>query len=547
MASAADGTADTASVTSSSFSDDNRIKVVCRVRPPVSRETHGSKTLANRCVAVADDKCTVTLNSKPQEKNFTFDYAAGEESTQEELFEEVGKPVTEACLEGYNGTIFCYGQQTGSGKTFTTFGPGAVMENHLNPSDPKSYALRGLVPRVLEYLYANIARQVDIGGGKVSYSCKCSFYEIFNEKVFDLVDESNRDNPMGLTVREDTRKGVYVEGLMEEKVDGVESACEILHRGFRNRHVGETAMNRESSRSHAVFTLVIQATEVVEEEGLTRSRVARFNLVDLAGSERQKDTQASGERLKEASNINKSLSTLGQVINALVEKSAGRFRHVHYRDSKLTFLLRDSLGGNSKTMLVAALSPADQNFGETLSTLKFAQRAKMIKNQAVKNEDTSGSFDALKRELTALRQKLAAAQQPGSTGGGSGVVGGIPRTIAAAGEAFPEASSAGGEGVTAAGGVDAGASEALLANALRRARSAEEAQAGARRRVESLLAAAEKGEKDALQLKMIIKFRDGTIAAQRKKDADQERSAMADENAYLLKQLEGGSNESAEV
>lgn len=238
--------------------------------------------------------------------------------------------------------------------------------------------------------------------------------------------------------------------------------------------------------------------------------------------------QASGERLKEASNINKSLSTLGQVINALVEKSAGRFRHVHYRDSKLTFLLRDSLGGNSKTMLVAALSPADQNFGETLSTLKFAQRAKMIKNQAVKNEDTSGSFDALKRELTTLRQKLAAVQQPGGGGGG-----GIPRAIGAAGETLSENSPDG-----ATGAVDAGASEALLANALRRARSAEEAQTGARRRVESLLAAAEKGEKDALQLKMIIKFRDGTIAAQRKKDADQERCVVG---IYLrvLRRYEG--------
>ncbi len=230
--------------------------------------------------------------------------------------------------------------------------------------------------------------------------------------------------------------------------------------------------------------------------------------------------QASGERLKEASNINKSLSTLGQVINALVEKSTGRFRHVHYRDSKLTFLLRDSLGGNSKTMLVAALSPADQNFGETLSTLKFAQRAKMIKNQAVKNEDTSGSFEALRREVTTLRQKLAAAQQqqPGAAAG----VGGVPCALAAAGE--PGLSGLpGGVGDGAVGMEDAAASEALLADALRRARSAEEAQAGARRRVESLLAAVEKGEKDALQLKMVIKFRDGTIAAQRKKDADQER------------------------
>ena len=242
--------------------------------------------------------------------------------------------------------------------------------------------------------------------------------------------------------------------------------------------------------------------------------------------------QASGVRLKEASNINKSLSTLGQVINALVEKSAGRFRHVHYRDSKLTFLLRDSLGGNSKTMLVAALSPADQNFGETLSTLKFAQRAKMIKNQAVKNEDTSGSFDALRREVTTLRQKLAAAQQPGGGGGG-----GVPRALAIGEQSFSGFPGGDGDGAAAAaaaaaaansGAGDAAASEALLAKALRRARSAEEAQAGARRRVESLLAAVEKGEKDALQLKMVIKFRDGTIAAQRKKDADQERYAKAE-------------------
>ena len=237
-------------------------------------------------------------------------------------------------------------------------------------------------------------------------------------------------------------------------------------------------------------------------------------------------SQASGERLKEASNINKSLSTLGQVINALVEKSAGRFRHVNYRDSKLTFLLRDSLGGNSKTMLVAAISPADQNFGETLSTLKFAQRAKMIKNQAVKNEDTRGSFDALKREVTTLRQKLAAAQQQQQPGGGG--VG----DAAAAGGNFCEFSvggvvvgvgATGEEGGEGGRGVDAGASEALLANALRRARSAEAAQVGARRRVESLLAAVEKGERDALKQKMVLKFRDGTIAAQRKKDADEER------------------------
>lgn len=221
--------------------------------------------------------------------------------------------------------------------------------------------------------------------------------------------------------------------------------------------------------------------------------------------------QTSGERLKEASNINKSLSTLGQVINALVERSAGRFRHVHYRDSKLTFLLRDSLGGNSKTMLVAAVSPADQNFGETLSTLKFAQRAKMIKNQAVKNEDTSGSFDALRREVSSLRQQLAAKLHEESATGAHASVSPDIRSE------FPVGMGA---------GMDC-SSDALLVDALKRARSAEQAEASARRRVESLLSTVERSEKDALQLKMVIKFRDGTIAAQRKKDADKERYVKA--------------------
>lgn len=235
--------------------------------------------------------------------------------------------------------------------------------------------------------------------------------------------------------------------------------------------------------------------------------MARYSLAHPSPFYLAASPQTSGERLKEASNINKSLSTLGQVINALVERSAGRFRHVHYRDSKLTFLLRDSLGGNSKTMLVAAVSPADQNFGETLSTLKFAQRAKMIKNQAVKNEDTSGSFDALRREVSSLRQQLAAKlEQEGAAGAHATVRPDICSVLP----------------VRMGAGMD-GSSDALLADALKRARSAEQAEASARRRVESLLSTVERSEKDALQLKMVIKFRDGTIAAQRKKDADKER------------------------
>eukprot|EP00953_Heterococcus_sp_UTEX-ZZ885_P040942 20918-Heterococcus_DN1.PRE.3 len=173
------------------------------------------------------------------------------------------------------------------------------MENALDISDPRSLKLRGLVPRVLEYLFDSISAEVAASAGRVRYNCRCSFYEIFNERVFDLLDGSSSSNAngkeqMGLNVREDTRKGVYVENLIEEGVTGADAAGSILQRGYRNRHVGETAMNRESSRSHAVFTLVIEATEEVKEEGLTRCRVAR------------------GDRLKEASSINGSLSTLGQ-------------------------------------------------------------------------------------------------------------------------------------------------------------------------------------------------------------------------------------------
>jgi len=381
---------------------DDSIMVVCRVRPPIERERKGSLG-CQRCINVEEDGKTVVLLTKPQSKRFTFDVSAGEHSTQEEIFSAVGQPITQACLEGYNGTVFCYGQ-TGSGKTFTTFGPSAILnrdaqrstDNSSTEKDPQ----RGLVPRVLEFLFAKTSAAVRDGEGHIEYHTKCSFYEIFNERCFDLLDM----NSSNLQVREDMKKGVYVEGLSEESVTSADGATELLAKGYRHRHVGETAMNRESSRSHAVFTMTIECREY--KDGVTKSRSARFNLVDLAGSERQKDTKASGDRLKEASSINQSLSALGKVINALVERSNGRSRHISYRDSKLTFLLRDSLGGNAKTLLLAAISPAGENFGETLSTLKFAQRAKMIKNKAIINEDTSGSTDALQLEIKNLKNEL---------------------------------------------------------------------------------------------------------------------------------------------
>ena len=211
--------------------------------------------------------------------------------------------------------------------------------------------------------------------------------------------------------------GVHVEGITETVVSSASDAAAVLEQGNRNRHIGETAMNRESSRSHAVFTLFIE-TFNREADGIQNHKQSRFSMVDLAGSERQRDTSATGERLKEAGVINKSLSALGNVIKALSERSRsadGAKAHIHYRDSKLTFLLRDSIGGNSKTVLIATISPSETSMAETLSTLQFAQRAKRIKNIAVVNVDVSGNIQALQREIVSLRAKLAEmASNPGA-------------------------------------------------------------------------------------------------------------------------------------
>ena len=209
-------------------------------------------------------------------------------------------------------------------------------------------------------------------------------------------------------VREDIKKGVYVEGLTEETVSSVKEMMNLTTRGARNRHVGSTLMNKESSRSHSVLSTTIES-KTLSEEGNWQMKSSRFHIIDLAGSERSKLTQAQGERLKEAGMINKSLTALGIVINSLVEISKGKNMHVHYRDSKLTFLLRDSLGGNSKTVIIANVTAASTSVGETLSTLQFAERAKKIKNKAVINEESSSTIHLLKQELRRVKKELADA------------------------------------------------------------------------------------------------------------------------------------------
>ena len=300
---------------------------------------------------------TVVLDTKPEPKNFNFDFVGDDSFTQKDIYQQAAKPIVEACLQGYNGTIFAYGQ-TGAGKTFTIQGP------NIDTLEYEADENRGLMPRAFEHIFDFFERQKEEQG--LSFLVRCSYLEIYNETITDLLDSSNAS----LHIREDIKKGVYVEGLMEEVASSTRDMVEVIRRGASNRHVGCTSMNKESSRSHSVLSMTIESK--AHRDGIWHVRSSRFHIIDLAGSERAKATEAVGERLKEAGMINKSLSALGNVINSLVEIGEGKARHVHYRDSKLTFLLRDSLGGNSKTLIIANVSPFFQSFGETLSTLKFA-------------------------------------------------------------------------------------------------------------------------------------------------------------------------------
>ncbi|XP_048465143.1 kinesin-like protein KIF15-A [Rhincodon typus] len=342
------------------------IKVYVRVRPPAKNTelfTDGNQGL---CLAVTSST-TIHLNSKPDPKIFTYDHVADMDTTQEAVFSAVARGIIESCMNGYNGTIFAYGQ-TGSGKTFTMLGPS-------DDSDNFTHNLRGVIPRSFEYLFYLINREKEKTGEGKDFLCKCSFIEIYNEQIFDLLDPAST----GLFLRENIKTGVFVEGVVEQVVTSAAEAYQVLSMGWRNRSVASTSMNRESSRSHAVFSVTIQSKEKINN--LVNIRTSQLNLVDLAGSERQKDTHAEGLRLKEASSINRSLSCLGHVIMGLVDLANGKSRHICYRDSKLTFLLRDSLGGNAKTYIIANVHPGSRCFGETLSTLQFARRAKLIKNK----------------------------------------------------------------------------------------------------------------------------------------------------------------------
>lgn len=362
-------------------SDGETVKVIVRCRPMNSRE----KDLKCNTVIGMEGKrgqCSIRNpdDKKAPPKMFTFDGAYFVDSTTENIYNEIAYPLVEGVTEGYNGTIFAYGQ-TGCGKSFTMQGI----------TDPASQ--RGVIPRAFDHIFETVSV-----AESTKFLLHASYCEIYNEEIRDLL---GKDAKQKLDLKEHPEKGVYVNGLTMHPVHNVHDCEKIMQKGWSNRAVGATLMNADSSRSHSIFTINIEmVTE--DEAGEEHIRAGKLNLVDLAGSERQAKTGATGDRLKEATKINLSLSALGNVISALVD---GKSKHIPYRDSKLTRLLQDSLGGNTKTLMVACLSPADNNYDETLSTLRYANRAKNIQNKPKINEDPK---DALLRQYQEEIEKLKA-------------------------------------------------------------------------------------------------------------------------------------------
>ncbi|KAL8730646.1 MAG: hypothetical protein Q9166_003959 [cf. Caloplaca sp. 2 TL-2023] len=391
------------------------IKVVVRVRPFNGRELDRKA----KCVVQMKDCQTILVPPPDAEERlrgskglrgadgqriFAFDksywsfnrgdlHFAG----QDNLFDDLGAPLLDNAFQGYNNCIFAYGQ-TGSGKSYSMMGYGEES---------------GVIPRICEDMFRRITKfQND---KNLRYTVEVSYLEIYNERVRDLLNPSTKGN---LKVREHPSTGPYVEDLAKLVVRSFPEIQQLMDEGNKARTVAATSMNDTSSRSHAVFTLIVTQKRHDEETSMDTEKVAKISLVDLAGSERATSTGATGARLKEGAEINRSLSTLGRVIAALADLSMGKKKNISmvpYRDSVLTWLLKDSLGGNSMTAMIAAISPADINFEETLSTLRYADSAKRIKNHAVVNEDPNARMiRELKEELAQLRSKLSS----GATAGG---------------------------------------------------------------------------------------------------------------------------------
>ncbi|TPX60236.1 hypothetical protein PhCBS80983_g01905 [Powellomyces hirtus] len=414
-----------------------RVLVAVRIRPPTVERKSPQKYNANlgfdpTATCITYNPSTVTIQwpgsstpttspsraltpaggaSKSEPKKFNFDSVLGYEEGQAAVYDKVVEPLIRKCLDGYNGCVFCYGQ-TASGKTYTMEGPtrGPGTEPPADPKNPDT----GIILRVASQIVNHIA---DAGKNKpeLEYFVRASYLEIYQEGLTDLL--VGREEQSDLRIRQDpessTGRDLYISGITEKSLTTLADYSKLLHMGSRHRTVGETNMNEVSSRSHAVLTITIEErrkpeagmsteeAEMLAKHGKKRSKI---HLIDLAGSERANATGATGDRLKEGSAINQSLSCLGNVINALTTNT----KHVPYRDSKLTYLLSDSLGGNSLTLMITCVTPTQINHDESLSTLRFAERVKKVRNIAKVNVDaTMMRIMILESEIRDLKAALS--------------------------------------------------------------------------------------------------------------------------------------------
>ncbi|XP_010270151.1 PREDICTED: kinesin-like protein KIN-12F [Nelumbo nucifera] len=371
---------------------DPSVKIVVRIKPfngQGRREDWAVQKISSKALTVGD-------------RSFTFDSIVDSGSSQEDVFQLIGVPLVKNSLAGFNTSILSYGQ-TGSGKTYTMWGPpSSMVEGHSSSRN------QGIVPRIFQMLFSEIDRQHENSDGKqINYQCRCSFLEIYNEQINDLLDPTRRN----LEIRDDAKNGFYVENLYEEYMTSYEDVAQILIKGLSNRKVGATSINSKSSRSHIIFTCIIESwCKSTSSKCFSSSKTSRISLIDLAGSERKAPEDAGRQCMKEDKNVKKSLSQLGHLVNILAEGAESGKKDIPYRSSCLTHLLQESLGGNAKLTVICAISPDVRCKGETLSTLRFGQRAKCIQNVPVINEIREDDVNDLSDQIRQLKEELVRAK-----------------------------------------------------------------------------------------------------------------------------------------
>lgn len=404
---------------------ENHLSVYVRVRPLIKEDQALQKRLPAEqpisiCTKCLDDKKRIIL-TKPyyDDREFTVDQVLSSEISQEESYSLVGKDIVNEVIGGYNGTIMAYGQ-TGSGKTFTVFG----SRNAIDAYGYENHSEGGIIPRSMHHIFEFIRQHID----EAQFQVTVSFMQIYMEIITDLLSRS-KQNKSGLQIREDPKTGIFINGLEQISVQNEFEVMQIISEAAKARSTSATSMNKNSSRSHAVLQINFEQRWI--EEGPPKKRRIKkgiLTIVDLAGSERLSKSGSEGLRLNEAKTINKSIAALGNCIAALAE--GNMISHVPFRNSKLTRLLTDSLGGNSKTCMYACVGPSQHNYDETYSTLIFATRAMNVRTHAKINENvdfkisanTEGIIqrnlllethnDMLKQELNQLRNKFQSSPSP---------------------------------------------------------------------------------------------------------------------------------------